>query len=656
MRSSYFPLLCCILIFACASKKTLVTTDVSSIGTDGYRGTRVSLRELYGGGSFLYKSDQQTLDEIKRVDVNSTLRLSFDSKKDAESVRLSPEWKALTSALESLGDLALSYNELCDRANRLPDAPNPDTEAFQDEVRAFDRDQMAFEAVVLGRTHMPGIMSEDEFDACVLSGQDPYKELAERLNDLRDKLMNRAEASAKDGEQVLVRVRATLKPLSGPDQLLQIPHYHEVDRDELKNIDQKRNAELNRLRAEFEAATAVSNGFREIEVSTQKIKEQFQTMRDNLLGDLMAEKEEIQSIFDNWIGRLEVLIADRSWPREDASIAEKQLALDIEKFLSDLKTARGIVDSLSSLQVLDKPRELSPMDWVNLFYDPKKAPGIQSAFSQIKTFVDGITVGSNSWSAIFERTPPNIVAVLEEEVTSQAEEILGELKDAISRDAFSLIKKAFEAFPEDDIVSEIIKAIEKGKQALAALDGLEVKEGHSIPHPPEDYPLVDLKLAKNPILKGDELEVKVDFLRPGDQGNPDAIPLNSVTYTLEAVKTGWVWSADVIFTQQLENSKTFTANAGVFREWHWYNRNRPNSWTNKLDVGLGLHSAQLNQDPDEGFEIGIGANVSLWGGLLRTGIGYNIIADTDREYWFFGFGLINLLNRVRNGGLSGRAD
>ncbi len=655
MRSSYFPLLCCIMLFACASKKTLVTTDVSSIGTHGYRGTKVSLRELYGGGSYLYKSDQQALDEIKRVDVNSTLRLSFDSKEDAESVHLSPEWKALTSALEALDDLALRYNELCDRANRLPDTPSPDTEAFQKELDAFDRDQKAFEKIVLGQTHMPGIVSEDEFEVFFLSERGLYIELAERMNELRDKLMNRAEASAKGKEEVLVRVRATLRPLSGPDQLLQIPHYHEVDRDELKNIDQKRKAELNRLRAEFEAATAVSNGFREIEVSTQKIKEQFQTMRDNLLGDLMAKKEEIQSIFNDWIRRLEVLIADTSWPRENASIVEKQLALDIEKFLSDLKTARGIVDSLSTLRVLSEPRELSPMDWVNLFYDPIKAPGIQNAFSQIKTFLDGITVGSNSWSAIFERTPPNIVAVLGEEVTSQAKEILGELNDAISRNTFDLIKETFEALPGYDVVDRMIEAIEKGKQALAALDRLEVKEGHSIPHPPEDYPLVDLKLAKNPILKGDELEVKVDFLRLEDKGNSEAIPLKSVTYTLEAVKTGWVWSADVIFTQQLENSKTFTANAGVFREWHWYNRNRPNSWTNKLDIGLGLHSAQLNQDPDEGFEIGIGTNVSLWGGLLRAGIGYNIIADTDREYWFFGFGLINLLNRVRNGDLGGRS-
>ena len=33
-------------------------------------------------------------------------------------------------------------------------------------------------------------------------------------------------------------------------------------------------------------------------------------------------------------------------------------------------------------------------------------------------------------------------------------------------------------------------------------------------------------------------------------------------------------------------------------------------------------------------------------GLVRVGMGYNLATDDDQEYWYIGFGLISVLNRL----------
>jgi hypothetical protein len=165
---------------------------------------------------------------------------------------------------------------------------------------------------------------------------------------------------------------------------------------------------------------------------------------------------------------------------------------------------------------------------------------------------------------------------------------------------------------------------------------------------------VRLDLRKNPITHGDELKLAVSFWRKADyeaaRQDPEskAAPLETVEYTSTAIETGWRWSGDVIFTRPFEGplQDHFEANAAVSREYHWYSRAQPGHWFNSLDPGVGLHAAQLNMDPDESVEFGVGLNASLWGGLLRAGVGYNIAVDEDQEYWFFGFGLISALDRL----------
>ena len=108
----------------------------------------------------------------------------------------------------------------------------------------------------------------------------------------------------------------------------------------------------------------------------------------------------------------------------------------------------------------------------------------------------------------------------------------------------------------------------------------------------------------------------------------------------------------IIFSKTFEGSanKDFIPNIGLSLEWHNFVREKPNSIWNKLDPGFGFHATFLDQDSEESVETGGGINLSIIGGMIQVGYGYNISSDQNNEYWFFGFGLFSLLGQLRDSG------
>ena len=125
-----------------------------------------------------------------------------------------------------------------------------------------------------------------------------------------------------------------------------------------------------------------------------------------------------------------------------------------------------------------------------------------------------------------------------------------------------------------------------------------------------------------------------------------------MTFDGETVLTGWHrrYSGDVIFARATSGpgSDAYKPNAAVSLEWHYFDRSKQDGWWNGLDPGFGFHAANLDQNPDQTVELGAGVNMSLWNGLIRIGYGYNLSVTEDRPYFWIGFGLFGMLNRLND--------
>jgi hypothetical protein len=178
---------------------------------------------------------------------------------------------------------------------------------------------------------------------------------------------------------------------------------------------------------------------------------------------------------------------------------------------------------------------------------------------------------------------------------------------------------------------------------------LKPGEPGTIPRPLDNLEDAILDLRRSGITVGDSVEVEVGFI---NKNSPNALPEKTIQYSGQAVLAGVhrQFSGDMIFARSVRGtgSDEFKPNVGVSAEWHSYDRSSPDGFWNWLDPGIGLHAANLDQSPDQTVELGAGVNMSLWGGLLRVGYGWNLSVNKDREYYYVGFGLFGLLNQLNN--------
>ncbi|MFH1737529.1 MAG: hypothetical protein ABIH23_00880, partial [bacterium] len=72
------------------------------------------------------------------------------------------------------------------------------------------------------------------------------------------------------------------------------------------------------------------------------------------------------------------------------------------------------------------------------------------------------------------------------------------------------------------------------------------------------------------------------------------------------------------------------------------------SW---LEPGIGIHATSLHQGGST-VEVGTGLGVSLWGDLVTGGYGWNLGVQSDRQYYFVGIGILDLLHKMNKTTLS----
>ncbi|MCZ6690299.1 MAG: hypothetical protein O7H41_11890 [Planctomycetota bacterium] len=163
-----------------------------------------------------------------------------------------------------------------------------------------------------------------------------------------------------------------------------------------------------------------------------------------------------------------------------------------------------------------------------------------------------------------------------------------------------------------------------------------------------------VELSKADLDVGDLVTIFVRFF---DGEGEEATILHGEEYKVEVVQSGFVpvLSPVVAFiraehrTISNQDRTRWKLNAVGMVNWYYYKRNAsdwPTRFWNWLRFGIGFHLSSPDMGTDT-VEFGFGFNVSLWGGLLSGGLGWNLTERADRGYWMFGIDLFNVLNKAR---------
>ena len=308
---------------------------------------------------------------------------------------------------------------------------------------------------------------------------------------------------------------------------------------------------------------------------------------------------------------------------------------------ADIQSIKELVESIrklgQGLEALFNSNGIAFNDISSVIKDAKNLSGK----------IIGVQKGIPEWKGrlqIISDKVPMVADVIAENAFKENVEIL-------KTDLKALLDDSYQGFHEEsqktvNVIDTFMKVV--GNDATSGMLALGAEDPVYIHRPIDDLKPAELDLRFSGITLGDHVSMTADF-RPVDDDD-DMLKPPAVTYSAETTLAGWHrrYDGNVIFSSTLEGpaSHDFKSNVAVSLEWHHYDRNDPNSFLNKLDVGFGFHSSFLDQDFEENVELGGGVNISVLDGLIRVGAGYNITASENNEYWFVGFGLFGLLGQV----------
>lgn len=617
----------------CVSHTASPRPQNSTSASKAIPGLSLDLQEIVEGESIPHPADDIWRDNLQEVDTRSTLRLTFHPPRLGEEVRESPEWKHLDAAAARLDRRLKEYqaiaHDLAERAARRGEEPGD----LAARVADFLRREKEFVASLSEPVDGAPILMRDEIAVVTADPDGPCAGLAKWLANRSADLAARARSAAAAHTDILVTVRARLQPAIGLEQWLQVPGYWEKKGDQpADDASRTLSPESEQLRAEFAAAARLAIVLREARQGGAAIG-----------ADLRLA---LGATRDRMVARLREFAEARGRPLH-ALLERKPAKLD------------GLPDAerrfWEALTTLASDVEFSRDEWRDLVVaaDSRTPREQQEDLAAALDRLDARRAGIDATAATLAAAAPEVLASAPDD-----------LKPAIAtlqHDLATNWKGALEAL---DVARSTARAavaaaqpmIAAGQPLLVAVDRLPGAVEESIPRPPGELPPVDLDMKRLPVNPGDRLNLEIAlfdrdaFVNAREQGK-SAEPLETIRYSNEAMKSGWMWSGDLIFAQPLRGGNNdFSSTAAVSYERHWRDRDDPRGLANLIDPGLGFHAAALNFDPDVAIEFGLGVNASVLGGLIRGGVGYDVSISRDREYWFVGFSLVTTLETMKSVG------
>lgn len=573
-------------------------------------------------------------DRVQDVDADSDIVVSFKLSKPSKEEPETPDWARVRTLLTRVNDLS-QQRDLLNASQAL----HLSTPALVQETRKKMQGFIDSVTQLVGEFTREAKLSPDE-TLRILRGDPskparPYENMAEWLRRELERLRGEAAEETRGHEKYKVSIIAFLDSQGEASKPIHVDGYDTIPAGSIQTIDRYglklTPEEEAKLRSKIKSSEAAASLIREIGLSGSKMKVQLkellakelekfknlhQTPPDLLASQFLAEARRL----------LKGIEADNAKPQQ---LRDAATALDTQLGILETEYPKAR-DAIKELRRLAAGSSLTPLK-IEAAVD--SMGNLQSAFVKIVPALESI-------APLF--TGP------------VAEALVLELKDKACQAFRTWVQ---EELPKYKNLMEVLKVLNElfgaGSSLSEVQNGLEGEAGKSIARDMGD--LVDgrVELLRTGRVQGDFVTVKVRFLEKGQGEAWDRVSREE-SFRGRVVLEGLhrEISASVIFARATSSGSAadkWKPNVAATVSWHYLIRDPDNTLTesiNFLNPGFGFHLASLNQT-DETAEIGVGVNVSLFGGLILAGYGYNLSAAKDREYWMFGLDLLEAFNKVR---------
>jgi len=635
-----------------------VAADDPAARSFGILGVDYKMTEYAHDGQWVVRKTKLT-----KVDANSDLVLSFEIAKATE-MRPSPEWQLLNRFLDTFKELAAGRARLMEAKIDLADQNK--VKKLQEEVSQHDQ------AVTVAVTDLLSFLGKSKglslkeinaifcgtFDGGKKECEKSYANVSRWLRGEIETLEKKAaEFAKKKGEEVEVTVEAFLDPVLGTRKALHIEGYDSLPSGELRPIDRYgvrlNPEERERLAMEIKQAEAAALAINEFQESGNKIqaksKEFLEELKDNLrsLEKELKEPEKWKSLLETAINKLDEL-AKAQGTQDDVKNAAAQLVKALEKLTAD---TQKIKEALTQVHILTTQTENARLETLLL-----GSNGLLDALSALESSLTSL----KTWQEDLKSINENIETLTKKITKPEADRLIPtELKDFLTSITSALAKQ----FPA---TVNLVSLLTSNLKISIGTDTLAQTKTELIPHSLDDLPDARLELARAGLTLNDRVTIKVRF-KEKDTDKRKGKNIDEATYVTEVTLTGLhrIISADLIFASALsgdESARKWKPNVAALVNWHYtFRSNEPSKkeaktppvdpssgnelrkFWNWLDLGAGIHLASLSQG-NEAVQFGVGGNISLWGGLVHGGYGYNL--STNGPYVFIGISLFDVLNRA----------
>lgn len=588
-------------------------------------------------------------------DPHSALTVYFDSALAEAYVETDPDWKTLNELLAQVDELVQEKERIALLAERTDVDDAAAVESLQQEVRAQRLAALTWRTAVKGifeeRTEVDFERLEDGDPALFAEDADPRPAkvfrnvsiwLRQEVARLSEEFDETLKAKDRANERYLVTVEASSQTSDGQNAL-HVQNYDRLDVGQVETVDRyglKLTArERRELGSKMKGARVAADFIEDIDVAFEQMKAAFRGSLEDFLQKLERLHEDLLENPDDVLEGYTALIEKL----EQLAVDDPAAAADARALIAAMEAVKARVDRVSSL--VSEARALLDL------FDPSNAGQLESVLlgdSGVYARAERLLEGVEQFLASLETADEDFETALR-----SATELVG---TGLEQEAQAFGASVGAVLSSFEFVQFLKDTFLFNAESLDEVSELGLADADLIPHSLGDLPPATVDLKRQGVHPDDQVELAVRFWTKNADGTRGAVVYED-RYSGEAEWTGFhrEITAALIFARatssQVAGANDWKANVAAMANW-MYRFRAPDDFfegaLNWLEPGVGIHVASLDQGPDS-VEFGLGANFTIWGGMLIGGYGWNLSVSSNREYYFVGTDLLKILNFFQSG-------
>ncbi len=597
------------------------------------------------------------------VDFQSTLFVRFDppSPPPKEASLPSLEWQTVQKLLETLNELAREYAAL---NLASVDVNDPcEVHELQRKVAAHDTEANTAIFAAYEIASYLGIPKE-KFVKLLLVGAERspdgrppvYENLAQFLKKVITQLQDETRELSEKAKGYELTVTALRQPRGGENQAIHVEPYDNLPAGQLEPASpldaygiRMTPEEMGNFQMGLKMNERAANTIREIMRNGKTIQSNTKEFARNLAATLRQTVKELapEGIEPVVLRTKLTMLVDELKRFEDANdtpanvvASSRALRETLEAIRQDVDVVADIFKRVESLEIRLTSGQSGGLSEIILGEE-----GIARTFSTITGLANELKSRSAKWQEYLDVLVKNGPIVAQELGRQLVVSEIKDYVDAMKRDLPEL----------GSLLQDGLSVMSRARDVVEAGQTLDDVAHEQIWHAinTEAPPTGMIDLSSYPLNRKEIITIKVQFRSKEPDGTEKIEHVSAYRLEVEKLDLHASATASLIFARaETGDAEATDWQPNVAGMLNWYYRIREpdttgeNLW-NWLSPGAGVHVASLDQG-DDTIEFGLGANVTLWNGLLNAGYGFNLSQQDDREYYFVGLNLLYLLDIGRD--------